>query len=99
MNRTHECSSRKISGATDEIGGWKYYGIRAIAAKIANDQRPAISMILPIFNMEKHLRECIDSILAQTFSDFEVILVNDGSNRQQRGYLQNVSVRCAVSIH
>ena len=54
-------------------------GFERLQAKIANDQRPAISMILPIFNMEKHLRECIDSILAQTFSDFEVILVNDGS--------------------
>lgn len=37
------------------------------------------SMIVPIYNVEKHLSYCIDSILKQTFTDFEVILVNDGS--------------------
>lgn len=37
------------------------------------------SLILPIYNVEKYLRECVDSVLTQTFTDFEVILVNDGS--------------------
>ncbi len=37
------------------------------------------SLILPIYNVEKYLKECVDSILAQTFNDYEVILVNDGS--------------------
>ena len=37
------------------------------------------SIIIPIHNSEKYLRQCIDSILAQTCNDFEVILVNDGS--------------------
>jgi len=40
---------------------------------------PAISIIVPIYNVESYLRKCIDSILNQTFEDFEVILVNDGS--------------------
>lgn len=40
---------------------------------------PKLSMIVPVYNTEKYLRECIDSILAQTFRDFELILVNDGS--------------------
>lgn len=38
-----------------------------------------ISIIVPIYNVEKCLRRCIDSILNQTFKDFELILVNDGS--------------------
>lgn len=42
-------------------------------------ERPAISIIVPVFNVEKYLRRCIDSILAQTFSDFECILIDDGS--------------------
>lgn len=37
------------------------------------------SVIVPIYNVEKYLRECVDSILSQTFEDFELILVNDGS--------------------
>jgi glycosyltransferase involved in cell wall biosynthesis len=40
---------------------------------------PKISIIVPIYNMEKYLPRCIDSILSQTFRDLEVILVNDGS--------------------
>lgn len=37
------------------------------------------SVIVPVYNTEKYLHECVDSILSQTFTDFEVILVNDGS--------------------
>lgn len=37
------------------------------------------SVILPIYNVEKYLRECVDSILGQTYTDFELILVDDGS--------------------
>jgi glycosyltransferase involved in cell wall biosynthesis len=37
------------------------------------------SIILPIYNVEKYLSACIDSILTQTYKDYEIILVNDGS--------------------
>lgn len=40
---------------------------------------PKISVIIPIYNTEKYLRECLDSILNQTLEDIEVICVNDGS--------------------
>lgn len=38
-----------------------------------------ISVVMPVYNGEKYLRECIDSVLAQTFTDFEFIIVDDGS--------------------
>lgn len=38
-----------------------------------------ISVIVPIYNVENYLRQCLDSILGQTFTNFEVVLVNDGS--------------------
>lgn len=40
---------------------------------------PAISIIVPIFNMEHLMRRCIDSLLAQTFTDYELLLIDDGS--------------------
>ena len=40
---------------------------------------PAISVIVPIYNGEQYIHRCVDSILAQTFEDFELILVDDGS--------------------
>lgn len=38
-----------------------------------------ISILVPIYNVEKYLHECIDSILNQTLQDIEIILINDGS--------------------
>ena len=43
------------------------------------EKRPEISIIVPVYKVERYLNECIDSILAQTFTDFELILVDDGS--------------------
>ena len=41
---------------------------------------PEISVIVPVYNVEPYLRQCVDSILGQTFSDLELILVDDGSS-------------------
>ncbi len=38
-----------------------------------------ISVVVPVYNADKYLKDCIDSLLAQTINDFEIILVNDGS--------------------
>ncbi|MDE5714476.1 MAG: glycosyltransferase, partial [Muribaculaceae bacterium] len=40
---------------------------------------PKISIIVPVYNTEKYLNRCVDSILAQTFTDFELLLIDDGS--------------------
>ena len=40
---------------------------------------PKITVIIPVYNAEPTLRRCLDSILAQTFTDFECLLINDGS--------------------
>lgn len=43
-----------------------------------------ISIIVPVYNSEKTLNRCIDSILSQTFSDFELIIIDDGSSDSSR---------------
>lgn len=43
-------------------------------------EKVKISIIVPVFNVQEQLKRCIDSILDQTYGDFECILVNDGSN-------------------
>lgn len=42
-------------------------------------KKPTISVIVPIYNVEIYLHRCIDSILIQTFTDFELLLIDDGS--------------------
>lgn len=40
---------------------------------------PKISVIVPVYKVEKYLPKCIDSILQQIFTDFELLLIDDGS--------------------
>lgn len=40
---------------------------------------PAISLIMPVYNVERYLREAVDSVIAQTYTDWEILLIDDGS--------------------
>ena len=44
-----------------------------------NETTPKISVIVPVYKAENYLHRCVDSLLAQTFQDFEILLVDDGS--------------------
>lgn len=47
--------------------------------EVNKNTSPAISVIVPVYNAEKTLRQCVDSILAQEYKDFELLLIDDGS--------------------
>lgn len=51
------------------------------------------SVIIPVYNAERYLRRCLDSLLRQTFSDWEAICVNDGSTDASSGILKSYSAR------
>ena len=54
---------------------------------------PAISVILPVYNAEAYVREAVESILAQSFTDFELIIINDGSTDGSGAILRELAVR------
>ncbi len=51
-------------------------------------KKPIISVIVPVYNIEKYLYTCLESILNQTFSNIEIICVNDGSTDKSRKILE-----------
>jgi len=50
-----------------------------ISSLLKGERMPSISVIVPVYNVEKYIHRCVDSILNQTYTDFELILVDDGS--------------------
>lgn len=53
----------------------------------------AVSIIIPVYNGERYLRHCLDSVLSQTFSSFEVILINDGSTDKTEQIIEEYANR------
>lgn len=54
---------------------------------------PSVSMIIPVYNGARHVTEAIESALAQTYPDFELIIANDGSSDNSRAIIAPYCVR------
>lgn len=52
-----------------------------------------VSIIIPVYNTEKYISKCIDSIIGQSFTDFDLILVNDGSTDNSGGICDNYALK------
>ena len=63
------------------------------------NKNPAISVVMSVFNGEKYLRECIESILNQTFTDFEFLIFDDGSTDKSLEILQSYKDKRIILVH
>ena len=52
------------------------------------DTQPLISVVVPVYNTEKFIRTCLDSIVSQTYRNLEIIVVNDGSTEDENEIIQ-----------
>ena len=59
---------------------------------------PKISIVMPVYNSEKYLESCLESIAAQTFKDFELICVNDGSTDNSLKILEDTAKNTALPM-
>ena len=67
---------------------------RAVRTRLGRRIRPPrISVIVPFYNVEAYLEECLDSILGQDFDGFEVLLVDDGSPDGSRAIAERYAAR------
>ena len=73
-------------------------GAHTFMDKILDDKTftsPTVSVLLPVYNTERFLRQALDSLLNQTFTDFELIAVNDGSKDGSLAILEEYAARDA----
>ena len=55
-----------------------------------------ISIIVPVYNAEKYIERCIKSIMSQTYSEWELIIINDGSSDKSRALQASRAATCAA---
>ena len=59
--------------------------------RAGSESKPLVTVFIPMYNAQKYIRECLDSILAQTYSNFEVIVVDDGSTDGSTSIVESYS--------
>ncbi len=58
--------------------------------------KPEVSIVMPVLNGERYIAEAIDSVLAQTYTDYELVLVDDGSTDRTREIVESYTARLRV---
>ncbi|MGE9938765.1 glycosyltransferase family 2 protein [Collinsella sp. SGI.180] len=75
----------------------QYYSMASVDALFTphacSDDSPFLSVVVPVYNVSKYLEECLDSVIQQSFKDFEVLLINDGSTDGSLDLLEEVASR------
>lgn len=58
-----------------------------------SDKRPLVSVVIPVYNCEEYIGECIDSVAEQTYDNIEIIVVNDGSKDESENIIEDKKKR------
>lgn len=68
---------------------WSLFLSRSLIMGLCPSKTPLVSIVIPVFNVEKYLRKCLDSLLQQTLHDIEIVCVNDCSTDTSREILSH----------
>ena len=80
------------SAASDAVSDNAQHGAEAHSSHDGGAS-PAVSVIIPVYNVERYLRECLESVLAQTLRGIEVVCVNDGSTDSSLSIMREYEAR------
>ena len=83
--------SAKLSSTVTGNIEWIY--LQKLLRGLMDSVKPKVSLIVPIYNVEPYLEECLNSVLAQTLSAFEAILIDDGSPDRSGGIADEFAAR------
>lgn len=105
--RTEDCDVETLKAKVDDLWGHRDECRREILARregvvgavvrsldwLFADLGPKVSVILPVYNVARYLRRCLDSVVAQTLRDIEIIAVDDGSTDGSGEILEEYAAR------
>lgn len=52
-------------------------------------ENPLVSIIIPVYNIEKYIERCVESILEQSYTNLQILLIDDGSRIDQERFVKN----------
>lgn len=73
-------------------------GIKDDYTRVLKEHTPLVSIVVPVYNDEKYVGECLDSILSQSYRNIEVICVNDGSTDSSPSVLKQYAEKAGASL-
>lgn len=76
----------------------KFLKNRADKSTKVNEKENLVSIIVPVYNVENYLEKCLDSILSQTYKNYELILINDGSTDSSATIIERYRKDSRISI-